>query len=342
MVNGRNRLRPGTDLARSSLIRERMAAPLRLHSGEYPGLRAEQRRLERAVAGRYRVIEGVSRGGMATVWRAFEPGIERQVALKLLAPSLCADEEHRGRFRREARILGSLAHPNIVPVLGFGEQDGTCWFAMPFLSGGTLEMRLAGGRLDADAARRILIQLADGLAYAHARGIVHRDLKAENVALDDADRPVLTDFGIATLATSDHSRSEMTKGSGTAHYMAPEQLAGSPDADGRVDLYALGVLGFRMLTGRFPFEGTAEQVSAQRLTTSAPPVAAYAAGVSPALAAAVDRCLARDPEDRWTDAAELRDALLVARVNGGFWKQTGAAVRRLFGRPSKAAALLML
>jgi serine/threonine-protein kinase len=317
-----------------------MAAPLRLHSGEYPGLRAEQRRLERAVAGRYRVIEGVSRGGMATVWRGFEPGVERQVALKLLAPALCADEEHRGRFRREARILGSLSHPNIVPVLGFGDRDGTCWFAMPFLAGGTLESRLAGGRLDAEATRRILVQLADGLAYAHARGVVHRDIKAENVAFDDAGRPVLTDFGIATLATSDHSRSEMTKGSGTAHYMAPEQLAGSPDADGRVDLYALGVLGFRMLTGRFPFEGTAEQVSARRLTTDAPPVAACAAGAPAPLAAAVDRCLARKPEHRWAGAADLRDALLV-RGHAGFWKQTGAAVRRLLGRPSKAAALLL-
>jgi len=317
-----------------------MAAPLRLHSGEYPGLRAEQRRLERAVAGRYRVIEAVSRGGMATVWRAFEPGIERQVALKLLSPSLCGDDEHRGRFRREARILGALAHPNIVPVLGFGELDGACWFAMPFLAGGTLESRLAELRLDPESARRILIQLADGLAFAHAQGVVHRDIKAENVAFDASGRPVLTDFGIATLATSDHSRSEITKGSGTAHYMAPEQLLGSPEADGRVDLYALGVLGFRMLTGRFPFEGNADQVSARRLTNDAPPVAAFAAGVPAALAAAVDRCLARRPADRWGGAAELRDALL-ARTAAGPLKQAGAALRRLLGRPSRAAALLM-
>jgi len=328
-------------MARSWRYPKDMAAPLRLHSGEYPGLRAEQRRLERAVAGRYRVIEAVSHGGMATVWRAFEPGIERSVALKLLAAPLCSDEEHRGRFRREARILGSLAHPNIVPVLGYGDQDGTCWFAMPFLAGGTLETMLTEERLDAEATRRILIQLADGLAYAHARGVVHRDLKAENIAFDDAGRPVLTDFGIATLATSDHSRSEMTKGSGTAHYMAPEQLMGSPEADGRVDLYGLGVLGFRMLTGRFPFEGTSEQVSALRLTSDAPPVSAYAAGVPAPLGAAIDRCLRRDPRARWGSAAELRNVLLRHALPGA-WKQTGAALRRLFGRPAKAAALLML
>jgi len=318
-----------------------MAAPLRLHSGEYPGLRSEQRRLERAVAGRYRVIEAVSHGGMATVWRGFEPGIERPVALKLLAAPLCSDDEHRGRFRREARILGALSHPNIIPILGFGDQDGTCWFAMPFLAGGTLETRLADARLDAETVRILLAQLADALAYAHERGVVHRDIKAENVAFDDAGRPVLTDFGIATLATSDHSRSEMTKGAGTAHYMAPEQLMGSPEADGRVDLYALGVLGFRMLTGRFPYEGTGAQVSAQRLTTDAPPVAAYAAGLSGPLARAIDRCLARDPAARWAGAAELRDALL-RRAEPDAWKQTGAALRRLFGRPAKAAALLML
>jgi serine/threonine-protein kinase len=270
----------------------------------------EHRRLERAVEGRYRLQGRIARTTMAAVFLGWESGLERRVAIKLLAAERCRDADDRGRFRREARILAGLAHPNIVSVLAFGEQEGACWFAMPYLPGGTLSERLERERrLSVEDTREILWQLADALAYAHGRGIVHRDVKAENVMFDESGRPVLTDFGVATLRTSDHSRAEASKGYGTAHYMPPEQVLGAPDADGRADLYALGVLGFRMLAGRFPFEGTDQQITAQHLSCDVPPVSAYAAGLPGELTQAIDRCLRKRPQDRWSGAAELRDAL---------------------------------
>lgn len=306
-------------------------AVLSLHVVDGAGeSQAEQRLLERAVAGRYRVIDLISRGGMGSVYRAWEHGLERHVAIKLLAPGRCRDAEDRGRFRREARILAGLAHPGIVPVLAIGERTDACWFSMPYLPGGTLAAKLEPAkRLPADETRGILIELADALAFAHANQVVHRDLKAENVCFDAAGRVVLADFGVATLRTSDHSRSEIIKGMGTARYMPPEQLLGSPDSDARVDLYALGVLGFRMLAGRFPFEGNDAQIAAQHVAGEVPPVTAYASDVPADLAAAIDRCLARRPERRWKDAASLRDALA-----------TRTAPRRGLGWLQRVATLL--
>jgi serine/threonine-protein kinase len=290
-----------------------MAAPLRLLDSD-AAAQAERRSLERAVAGRYRVVELISRGGMAAVYRGWEPGLERNVALKMLAPDRALDPDERGRFRREARILATLSHPNIVATLGIGETPDACWFAMPYLPGGTLAQRLGqGARLGHPLVRAILVQLADALAFAHARGVIHRDLKAENILLGEAGQPVVSDFGVAIVSTSDHSRAEITKGYGTPEYMPPEQYLGTLECDGRQDLYALGVLGFRMLTGRFPVQGSAEQIAAAHLMCPAPPVAAHIAGVPGDLAHAIDRCLARRPQDRWDSGTALRAALVERR-----------------------------
>ncbi len=281
---------------------------------------SERRVLERAVAGRYRVRELISRGGMGAVWKGWEPGLERTVAIKLLAPGRSADSDERGRFRREGRILASLSHKNIVPVLGNAETNEAAWYSMPFHSGGTLATRLTReGRFETADVIRILAALADAIGYAHRRGVIHRDLKAENVLFDDAGEPVLTDFGIAILRTSDHSRAEMVRGYGTAAYMAPEQFHGTPELDGRVDIYALGVLGFKMLTGRFPFEGNDHQIAAAHQTREVPSVAAFSAGLSPALARTIDRCLEHAPGKRFSSGEELRDALIRAGTQPHRW-----------------------
>jgi len=313
---------------------------LRLLDNSATAAQTERRLVERAVAGRYRVVRMLSRGGMGAVYEGWEPGLERRVAIKLLAPSRAGDADERGRFRREARILASLSHRAIVPVLASGESRGACWFAMPLVTGGTLAERLAReGRLEPDAARTLLIALADAVAYAHASGVTHRDLKAENILLDADGRPVISDFGVAILRTSDHSRAEISKGYGTAAYMPPEQFLGAIDGDGRADVYALGVLGFRMVTGRFPFEGTDAQIAAAHITRPVPPVAGFAANLPEDLAAAVDRCLAKRPEDRWQSAAALRDALRSrrARTRG----RIARFVRRLLARRLPAAAALL-
>jgi serine/threonine protein kinase len=260
--------------------------------------------------------------------RGWEPGLERHVALKLLAPERARDADERGRFRREARILASLAHPGIVSTLGFGETPDVCWFAMPLLPGGTLAQRLARERrLAPEEARAILAPLAEALAYAHARGIVHRDFKAENILFDRDGGPVIADFGVAILNTSDHSRSEITRGYGTPEYMPPEQFLGSVECDGRQDVYALGVLGFLLLTGRFPFEGSATQIAAAHLTRDVPSVAAHAAGLPGDLAAVIDRCLMKQPQRRWEGAAALAAAL---RSRTAAPNRLGRLARKLF------------
>jgi serine/threonine-protein kinase len=280
---------------------------------------SERRLLERAVGGRYRVRELISRGGMGAVWKGWEPGLERTVAIKLLAPSRSNDSDERGRFRREGRILASLSHRHIVSVLGTGETSDAAWYSMPFHPGGTLAARLErDARLPEQDVLATLIALADGIGYAHRRGVIHRDLKAENILVDESGAPLITDFGIAILRTSDHSRAEIVRGYGTATYMAPEQF-GTPDWDGRVDIYALGVLGFRMLTGRFPFEGNDQQIAAAHLTREVPTVRAFAADVDPALAQAINRCLERNPDRRFATGEQLRDALIRAGTKKRGW-----------------------
>ena len=306
-----------------------MSPVLTLHDSGAFAAQGERRLLERAVAGRYRVVDLISRGGMGAVWKGWEHGLERSVAIKLLAAQRARDADERGRFRREGRILASLAHRNIIAILGTGESGDACWFAMPYIAGGTLAGRLAAEpRLPAETVRTMLIALADGLAFAHARGVVHRDLKAENILLDEGGRPVISDFGVAILRTSDHSRAEITKGYGTAAYMAPEQFEGALECDGRADLYALGVLGFRMLTGRFPFEGNDAQIAAAHASRrEIPAVAAHAADVPPDLAAAIDRCLVRKPQRRWAGAAELLEALRQRSTAGSWWRRIHSTVR---------------
>jgi serine/threonine-protein kinase len=298
----------------------------------------ERRMLVRAVEGRYRVAELLSKGGMGSIYRGWENGLERHVAIKLLAPGRAMDPDERGRFRREGRILASLAHRNIIPVLATGEQGDASWFSMPCMAGTLAQLLQNGARLPAETVRDIMVALADALAYVHHRGIIHRDIKAENILLDEAGRPVVSDFGVAILRTSEHSRAEAVKGYGTPEYMAPEQFLGTTDFDGRQDLYSLGVLGFRMLTGRFPLEGSQQQIAAAHVTREIPTVRGYAADVPKDLAAAIDRCLMRNPLDRWHDAAALREALRgrTARPSG----RVVRLVRRMFHRIPAVAALL--
>jgi serine/threonine-protein kinase len=294
------------------------AAPIRLLDATHGAPDPDRRQLERAVRGRFRIDRLLSAGGMGAVYLAWEHGLERQVALKTLASGERRDGDDRGRFRREARILAGLLHPHIAPVYAFGETEHLAWYAMPYYAGGTLADRLArDGRLSFGDARRILAELADALDAAHRAGIVHKDLKPGNVLFDGWQRAVLTDFGVATVRTSDHSRAEAGRGFGTPEYMSPEQLGREHDSDGRSDLYGLGVLGFQMVTGRLPFAGTAEEVAAQHLARPAPRVAAYRAGVPDDLGRALDRCLEKDPRRRWPTAAALRDALRAGPARRG-------------------------
>jgi serine/threonine-protein kinase len=247
---------------------------------------------------------------MSVVYLARDAALGREVALKVLQPGLWDRVEDRERFRREARVLAGLRHPRIATVYELAEAAGLPYFTLEWVRGGSLAERLAaGGRFPAIEAAALLSGIACALAAAHDGGVVHRDIKPGNVLLD-RDGPVLIDFGVATVSTSEHSRSEVGNALGTPDYMSPEQVLGETGAGPASDIYSLGVLGFQLLTGRLPFQGSAaREVAAQHVGRPAPRVSVFRPDVPAALDDLVARCLEKAPERRWSDARLLRDAL---------------------------------
>ena len=268
--------------------------------------------LEAALGAQYEVVRLVGRGGMGRVYLAREPFLDREVAVKVLPAEMAATGDARERFLREARTAARLSHPNIVPLHTFGQAGGLLYFVMGFVQGETLEARLRReGRVDAELARRILAELADALDYAHRAGVVHRDIKPDNVMLDaHTGRAMLTDFGIAKQREGGEALTQTGMLMGTPHYMSPEQAAGDSALDGRSDLYALGVLGYRMLSGRLPFEGARVQdVLSQHITQVAVPLQQRVPEVPLELSTAITRAMAKDPDERWATGRMLRDSL---------------------------------
>jgi serine/threonine-protein kinase len=258
---------------------------------------------ERLLGERYEIVRPLGSGGMGQVWLARDRMVGRDVALKILDATLARSLEHRERFRREALIAARFPHPHVVQCYEFHCDRAAAVAVMRYVHGVTLAARLRGrgGRLSPREVCRILVPIADALAHLHSHGVVHRDLKPENILLQGEDgRPFLTDFGIATLLTSEQSRAEVVRRYGTPEFMAPEQLAGDWESDHRSDIYSLGLVGFHALAGRLP---------TPRGFVDAPPLRQFAPDVPAALGRIIDRCLARDPRRRWPDAAALRDAL---------------------------------
>lgn len=267
--------------------------------------------LEAALGAQYDIVRLLGRGGAGEVYLATERLLERPVAIKVLHRG-ADDGASRQRFLREARTAARLSHPNIVPLLSFGESGDTLFYVMPYVEGESLETLLRrDGRLHPADARRILGDVASALAYAHQHGVVHRDVKPDNVLIErESGRAMLTDFGIARLNAEAPALTQTGTIVGTPHYMSPEQASGERAVDGRADLYALGVIGYRMLSGRLPFEGrTIEEVLARRFTTDPPPLTTLVADLPIDLASAVSRCLEREPSARWPDAPSFRFAI---------------------------------
>jgi serine/threonine-protein kinase len=267
--------------------------------------------LQTALAGEYSLQRELGRGGMGIVYLARDVQLDRDVAIKVLPSALARTAASRERFVREARTAAGLSHPHIVPIHRVGEAGGFVFFVMSYVEGETLGERLrAGGPLAPAEAARVLREVAWALAYAHGRGIVHRDVKPDNILLEaGTGRALVTDFGIAHGGATPGPDAEPGKVVGTAHFMSPEQAANAP-IDGRSDLYALGVVGYLAVSGRLPFEAPSLPALLVRQATEAPPAVVRAApGLPPALATAIDRCLARDPADRFADGEALAAAL---------------------------------
>jgi serine/threonine protein kinase len=252
-------------------------------------------------------------GGMSRTFVAEERALNRRVVVKVLNPGLAATVSVE-RFQREIMVVAKLNHPNIVPVLTAGEIDSLPYFIMPYIEGESLRSRIARGPLSLRETVVILKDVARALAYAHSAGIVHRDIKPDNILLSGA-AAMVTDFGVAKAVTAARNRGTLREGQtitgvgislGTPQYMAPEQAAADPNADGRVDIYALGIVAYEMLVGSPPFFGrTPQALLAAQLTELPAPLASRRYDIPVGLSDVIMQCLEKDPADRPRNAADL-------------------------------------
>jgi len=271
---------------------------------------AEISKLRRSTGSRYRVIRRLGGGGMADVYLAEQALLTRRVVIKVLHAHLGKDPEIAERFRREAESAAQLCHPHICPILDYGEVDSVVYTVMPYYDGGSLADKVQKqGNVDALLVAAAAAQVASGLDFAHRHGIVHRDVKPDNVLFDEDGNAIITDFGIATARF--HGRLTASgRAMGTPHYMSPEQAMGKL-IDGRSDVYAMGIMLYESLAGYPPFDG-ADSFSVGYKQVHEKPVPLDEANkrVPAALSAVVMRCLEKNPADRYSRGYELADALI--------------------------------
>ena len=281
-------------------------------------------RLSAALADRYRLDRELGAGGMATVYLAHDIKHDRDVAIKVLHPDLGAALGGE-RFLSEIRTTARLQHPHILPLLDSGEADGLLYYVMPLVTGETLRARLEREQqLPIDEAVRIARQVADALGYAHAQGVVHRDVKPENILLQDG-HALVADFGIA-LAVQSAGGQRMTQTGlslGTPQYMSPEQAMGERTLDARTDVYALGAVTYEMLTGEPPFSGATVQAIVAKVLSAEPQLPTLIRKtIPPHVEGAVLKALAKLPADRWAKASEFATALADAGAVTGYATRT--------------------
>lgn len=276
--------------------------------------------------GKYKILAPLGQGGMARVYRARQENLDREVAVKVLPPWYASDRNFVERFEQEAKLVARLSHPNIVTVHDASQQNGHLYIVMQLVDGGTLKQQLDSLRdtqgqnlafMDLLEANRIFQQLASALAYAHEQGIVHRDIKPVNVLLDQAGRPILSDFGIAKVLENKKGLTRPGAGVGTPEYMSPEQCMGGA-VDGRADIYALGVMLYEALTGRTPFVGENYHAIAHSHIYQIPPdPAMFNPSIPLPVRDVIITALQKRPEMRYQLASELANALDMAVTVSG-------------------------
>lgn len=260
--------------------------------------------------GRYQIKTEIARGGMATVYHAYDPRFERDVAIKVLPRALLHDPQFRVRFEREAKTIALLEHPAIVPVYDFGEEGEQPYIVMRLMAGGSLTDRLHKGPLGLQETAQIITRLASALDAAHARNIVHRDLKPGNILFDQYDNAYLSDFGIARMSTGAATTLTGESILGTPGYMSPEQVQGDKSIDGRSDVYSLGVLVYQMLVGHIPYQAdTPAKVMMMHLLQPVPDILRERPDLPVGAQSLIARAMAKRPEDRFPTAGQLAQAL---------------------------------
>jgi serine/threonine protein kinase len=261
--------------------------------------------------GQYRLIEQIGRGGMATVFKAYQPSLDRYVAVKILSAQYASDPDFAERFRREAKAIARLRHPNILTVFDYGEEHGTTYIVMEFIDGQTLK-HILGRPLELKKAAQLVTQVAGALQYAHEQGIVHRDVKPANILMTSEGRAVLSDFGIAKMMEITQQLTAAGVGIGTPEYMSPEQGMGKP-TDHRSDIYSLGVVLYEMLTGRTPFSAdTPYAIIYNHVNKPLPLPHTLNVDLPEAVERVALKALAKEPADRYQHANEMAEALNAA------------------------------
>lgn len=297
-------------------------------------------RLRTVLGADYRVERMIGEGGFGRVYAATDVRLDRNVAIKVIRPELAGARAFLDRFRKEGTALAKFRHPGIVPIYDIRERDGIIYYVMPLIEGDTLRAKLdARGKMSPKETQRVLIELCDCLAATHRAGIIHRDIKPDNVILEGTlGSALLMDFGIAK-SIEDYTATVSGMMVGTPTYMSPEQASGDEMIDNRSDIYSLGVLAYHMLTGRPPFTGrTAHQVIAAHVAERPQPIRRANPSVPKSLADAIEKCLEKRPEDRFQSASELSDAL--QQVTFGIEAERAAYEPRNYAMPFFAGLAL--
>lgn len=290
--------------------------------------------------GTYKITDMLGQGGMATVYKGYREDIDRYVAIKVLPPHPGLDQQFIERFRLEARTIAKLQHPHILPLYDYGVEDDILYLVMAYIEGGSLSNRIDRGQLNVKEVDTLLRQIAPALDYAHRQGVIHRDIKPDNILLDKEGHPLLADFGIAKMSTGG-SKLTVTGGLvGTPAYMAPEQASGETDISASADIYSLGIVVYEMLTGKQPFTAeTPMQVVLKHMTEPIPSIVNQVEGLPATLELVMQRVLSKSPQNRYKTAAEFAEDFNRA-IQGVSLDADSTAILDFNARPSPDPTIL--
>ncbi|MFW5691041.1 MAG: protein kinase domain-containing protein, partial [Chloroflexota bacterium] len=284
---------------------------------------------QQASIGQYQIVEQIGMGGMATVYKAYQPKLDRFVAVKVLHKMFLEENNFLARFEREGRIVAGLDHPNIVPVYDFDTFQGQPYLVMKYVEGRTLKDHMQETPLSLDEVLYVMRAVCDALTYAHGRGVLHRDIKPSNILIDQQGAPYITDFGLARIAQQGESTLSVDTMLGTPHYISPEQAQGAAEIDGRTDIYSAGIVLYELVIGRLPFTGDSAYAVIHKQINAAPPSPTRLnPDLPPEVGEVLLKALEKDPGRRYRTANEMMAAFDEALQSAGLRELDSSRVQR--------------